>query len=202
VDSLADAFGGNEIDRQHARQFIGLLTRLCREHDLTVVLLCHPSMIGMQSGTGTSGNTAWNNSVRSRLYLESQTDDTDLRTLSTKKSNYSKAGRKIQLRYANGAFVTNDQSSQYVAEAEAKVDHLFLKLLGQFTAEGREVTEPSNSQSFAPKVFAGHADAKGTSKEAFKAAMDRLLKAGRIHIRKVGPPSRQRSVLNIAGGAS
>ena len=70
LDTLADLFGGDEIKRPHARQFIGLLRGLAIEFSLTIVLLSHPSQSGMASGAGTSGSTAWSNSVRSRLYLE------------------------------------------------------------------------------------------------------------------------------------
>ena len=70
LDTLADLFGGDEIKRPHARQFISLLRGLAIEFRLTIVLLSHPSQSGMASRAGTSGSTAWSNSVRSRLYLE------------------------------------------------------------------------------------------------------------------------------------
>ena len=67
LNSLADFFGGNENDRSQARQFIGLLRGLCTIHKTTVVVLAHPSVQGKLTGTGLSGSTAWNASVRSRL---------------------------------------------------------------------------------------------------------------------------------------
>ena len=70
LDPLADLFGGDEIKRPHARQFIGLLRGLAIKYSMTIVVLSHPSLSGMTSGAGTSGSTAWSNSVRSRLYLE------------------------------------------------------------------------------------------------------------------------------------
>jgi len=39
------------------------------ELSCAVILLAHPSLSGMSSGSGLSGSTAWSNSVRSRLYL-------------------------------------------------------------------------------------------------------------------------------------
>ncbi|MFI5016060.1 MAG: AAA family ATPase [Hyphomicrobiales bacterium] len=68
LDTLADLFGGEENHRTHARQFVGLLRGLTLQHETTVLLLAHPSLSGMSSGAGTSGSTAWSNSVRSRLY--------------------------------------------------------------------------------------------------------------------------------------
>jgi hypothetical protein len=60
---------GNENDRAQARQFIGMLRGLAIRHECAVLLLSHPSVAGIASGGGSSGSTAWNNSVRSRLYL-------------------------------------------------------------------------------------------------------------------------------------
>lgn len=70
LDTLADVFGGSEKDRAQVRQFVGLLRGLAIEADLATLLLGHPSIAGMASGAGTSGSTAWSNSVRSRLCLE------------------------------------------------------------------------------------------------------------------------------------
>ena len=58
LDTLADVFAGNEIARQEARQFVGILRGLAIKYELAVVLLAHPSLSGMASGAGTSGSTA------------------------------------------------------------------------------------------------------------------------------------------------
>src|SRR4029078_8585315 len=89
LDTLADFFAGDEISRTHARQFIGMLRGLAIEFERCILLLAHPSLSGMSSGSGTSGSTAWSNSVGSRLYLERVKDDrgveqdTDARVLKT-----------------------------------------------------------------------------------------------------------------------
>ena len=69
LDSAADVFGGDEIKRNHVRGFIAMLRKLAIEFDCAVVLLSHPSQSGIATGGGSSGSTAWNNSVRSRLYF-------------------------------------------------------------------------------------------------------------------------------------
>jgi RecA-family ATPase len=51
------------------RQFVGFLRRLAIRHSVTIMLIAHPSIYGMNSGEGTSGNTGWRNSVRGMLYL-------------------------------------------------------------------------------------------------------------------------------------
>jgi RecA-family ATPase len=91
IDTSADVYAGSEIDRAQVRQFIGLLRRIAIVADGSVVLLSHPSLTGIASGTGLSGSTAWHNSVRSRMYMtspkpeEGEQPDTDLRELVFKK---------------------------------------------------------------------------------------------------------------------
>jgi RecA-family ATPase len=159
LDTLADVFAGNEIARQEARQFIGILRGLAIEYSLAVALLAHPSLSGMASGSGTSGSTAWSNSVRSRLYLETvKTDDgneidSDLRVLRTKKANYGPTGAEIRLRWSEGRFVRETPSTGLAKlAADANADRIFLDLLEQFTAEGRNVCANPGT-TYAPRAF-------------------------------------------------
>ena len=69
--------GGNENYRFQVRSFINLLRRWAMEMDGGVIITAHPSNFGLSQGTGISGSTAWNNSVRSRIYLTKPKDDVD-----------------------------------------------------------------------------------------------------------------------------
>jgi hypothetical protein len=107
LDTLADLFGGNEIERKQVNHFVkAVLRRLAQDCGATVLLLAHPSLGGMNSGAGYSGSTAWNNAVRQRLYLArpKENGDDDGRVLTRMKSNYAKAGpgEKIELYYDSG----------------------------------------------------------------------------------------------------
>ena len=149
LDTLADIFAGNESARREARQFIGILRGLAIEHSLAVVLLAHPSLSGMASGSGTSGSTAWSNSVRSRLYLETikgdddREIDADLRVLRVKKSNYGPTGSEIRLRWSKGMLRPRD-ASRRVRQARgghqggARVSRLARQAVG---ARARRLTE-------------------------------------------------------------
>lgn len=100
IDTLADVYPANENDRAKVRQFIGILRGLALKRRCAVILLAHPSLTGMASGTGASGSTAWNNSVRSRLYLsriiqDGYEPDPDTRVLTTKKLNSGRIGGEI-----------------------------------------------------------------------------------------------------------
>ena len=105
LDTLADFYGGNEIDRVQVNYFVkvvlgGLIaTRKAQGAPLTVLLLGHPSVAGKSSGSGYSGSTAWNNAVRSRIYLtRPEEGNGDERLLTRGKANYAKSGDETGIR--------------------------------------------------------------------------------------------------------
>jgi RecA-family ATPase len=199
LDNLADIFAGNENARPEARQFIGMLRGLAIEHGLAVLVIAHPSLSGLSSGTGTSGSTAWSNSVRSRLYLDrakSENDaeaDPNVRLLRTMKANYSAIGGEIRIRWEKGCFRPDGAASGFDRmAAESNADAIFLDLVAKFQAEGRNVSA-SPSPSFAPKVFSKHEAAKGLSAKVLDAAMNRAFSANKIKNEAFGPPSHRRT---------
>jgi RecA-family ATPase len=103
LDASADVFGGDEISRTQVRAFVSMLRTAAIKSDCAIVLLAHPSLTGIATGTGLSGSTAWNNSVRSRLYLEEVKDDPSARVLKLEKANYGPRGSEIKLRWHNGS---------------------------------------------------------------------------------------------------
>jgi RecA-family ATPase len=203
LDTLADLFPGNENDRAQARQFIGMLRGLAIRHECAVVMLAHPSLSGLNSGSGTSGSTGWNNSVRSRLYLERVIQegyeaDPDARVLRTMKANYSRTGGEISLRWEGGVFVAQaPEAGLDKMAATAKAERVFLKLLQEAQDQGRRVNH-AGGQTYAPKVFAANPDAEGITKRTFGQAMERLLSAGKIRIAEDGPASKRRQFLEVA----
>jgi RecA-family ATPase len=203
LDTLADLFPGNENDRAQARQFIGLLRGLAIRHDCAVLLLSHPSLSGLNSGSGTSGSTAWNNSVRSRLYLErviveGYEPDHDARVLTTKKANYGKTGGEIRMKWFGGVFIADEpEAAGGAMNATFKAERVFLKLLRTLNEQGRR-TNHAGGQTYAPKIFAAHPDAEGITKRAFGQAMEALLASGKIKLSEDGPPSKRRQYLEVA----
>jgi RecA-family ATPase len=203
LDTLADLFPGNENDRAQARQFIGLLRGLAIRHACAMVLLAHPSLSGLSSGSGTSGSTGWNNSVRSRLYLARVQDDgfeadPDLRTLRSMKANYSRTGAEITLRWQSGVFVAQENETGLDRMASgAKAERVFVKLLRLLADQGRRVNT-GGGQTYAPTVFANHPEAEGVSKRAFRSAMETLLRNRAIVIAEDGPPSKRRQYLEVS----
>jgi RecA-family ATPase len=202
LDTLADLFPGNENDRAQARQFVGLLRGLAIRHEAAVVLLAHPSLTGLNSGTGASGSTAWNNSVRSRLYFERVTyrygmtvieDDPDRRVLRGMKNNYAARGAEITMRWEGGVFTAEAAPEGPDRKAaEAKAERTFLRLLDEFAKEGRAVRS-ANASGYAPKLFAASGRAEGLTKQQLAAAMERLFAKGIIREEPGGhgPPSKR-----------
>jgi RecA-family ATPase len=202
IDTQADAFGGDEINRRQVREFVGILRGLAFNENVAVLLLSHPSLTGLGSGTGTSGSTGWNNSLRSRLYFERifaddrKTEaDPNLRLLSNKKANYAQRGTEIRVRWEDGLFKPDGKASGADKKAATQVaEQVFMDLLRMFESQGRNVS-PNESKTYAPTVFAAHPDAKGITKRMFALAMERLFQANRIRIEVSGPPSRKRERL-------
>lgn len=203
LDTLADLFGGDENQRSQARQFITLIRKLALDNNTAIVVLAHPSLSGMASGTGASGNTAWNNSVRSRLYFERVRgeggieDDPDARVLKSMKSNYGRVGDVMRLRWANGVFVTGTRPGGAENFIAAEAERVFLELLATYDRDGRHVSD-TPSANYAPAVFARDQRARGTSKRALVGAMNNLFETGKIAVVNVGPPSRPRKRLTLA----
>ena len=141
-DTAADMFGGNEIIRKDVNQFIkAACTRMAIEISGTALVLAHPSVAGMASGTGMSGSTAWNNAVRSRMYLTRPTEDTpnemdeNTRLLTRKKANYAKEGEEIFMEWTDGRFVhCADNKPRQSQMSVARTSEIFVEIEKQWLA--------------------------------------------------------------------
>jgi RecA-family ATPase len=199
VDNSADVFGGSENDRAQVRQFIGMLRGLAMTAEAGLLLTSHPSLTGIATGTGLSGSTAWNASVRSRLYLKRATSakdeepDSDLRVLEVMKNNYGPVGETMMLRWKDGLFLpTPTVGSFEKLGREQKVDELFLMLLNRWNEQGRNVSDKPKANTYAPGRFAEEPEAKTDhiSKRELAESMERLFRANKVRGETYGPPSR------------
>jgi RecA-family ATPase len=196
IEAAQNVYAGSENDRAQVVQFISMLRRAANRADAAFLLLAHPSLSGLNTGRGTSGNTGWNNAFRSRLYFrstdENEDDDAadDVRELQVKKLNYAKRGERIRVRWQRGLWVPEGAFRNLnVAAAEAAVDHAYLACLDASRAQGREVC-PKSGRSYAPAQFENMPQAGGIKSKAFAAAQERLFAVGKIVVKKVGPPSK------------
>jgi DNA polymerase len=198
IASLANVYAGSEIDRSQVQQFTSLLTRVAQTAGGSVTQIAHPSLAGINTGTGLSGSTQWHNAVRARFYLKTskpeggEPPDNDLREIEFKKNNYGQISGRIVLRYQNGMFLPEpgmeclDQASKAAAAQE-----VFLALLKRFNAENRNVSS-SVGKNYAPPMFAREDEARevGLAKGNLETAMRQLFRTGKIWNEPQGKPSR------------
>jgi RecA-family ATPase len=192
VDSIAATFGGNQNDRVHARTFVAMFRRLAQLHNCAVLLLDHPSLSGITSGTGRGGSMDWQNATRARLHLETLDgeDGATGRVLEVKKLNYGPAGEKVRLQWEDGCFVMEGTASApHRAAANTTAEQRYLECLDAVTTQGRHVCH-APGRGYAPKAFADMPQAQGMTARAFQSAQERLFAAGTIENVTHGPPSR------------
>jgi RecA-family ATPase len=110
IDAVSDVFLGDEIKRDQVRQFGALMRRLAIDARCGLVMASHPSLTGINTGTGLSGSTQWHNTVRARIYFRkagadgSDSGDEDkadngLRVLEFKKNQYGPLSESLQLHW-------------------------------------------------------------------------------------------------------
>jgi RecA-family ATPase len=199
LDAATNLYGGDEVKRRQVNAFVGLLRRLAIEIDGAVLLLAHPSAQGISTGSGLSGSTHWNNSVRSRLYFVRSNEedaDPDERTLTRLKANYAGPSDVIRVRWDKGAFTAIEAPSGIDRAAiNSKADRVFMELLTATYTMGSWCSASLTARNYAPHLFAKHPDREHLAKPHFEAAMHRLLKVGRIKTEPYGSPSQNRSRL-------
>ena len=205
IASSANVYAGSEIDRSQVQQFISLLTAAAQRASGALVLITHPSLTGINTDTGLSGNTQWHNAVRARFYMKGvkpeagEQPDSDLREIVFKKNNYGPVSASIVVRYQNGLFLPlPGVSSLDRAAREAKADEIFLELLRNFTKQNRRVSN-NLGPTYAPTLFAREDVARkaGIGGTDLAEAMRRLFAAGKIHNEPHGKPSRERFHLAV-----
>jgi RecA-family ATPase len=193
LDTAADLFGGNENVRTEVRQFLsGCLRQLATKYRLSILLLAHPSVAGISTKSGLAGSTAWNNSVRSRLYLERpdhEGGDSDVRVLSLMKSNYSATGAEIRMKYENGLFIKDGGTVKDSADKKKLAQSAFLEILDEMNIQKQNISPSRNAANYGPKTFARHPKAKGLKLYHFEQAMNTLLGTRAIRIDEYGKSS-------------
>jgi len=203
LDNVAHLFTGNENDRGDVTRFVNLLNKLAGESGAAIILLGHPN----KAGDSYSGSTAWLNAVRSQITVEHDLE-TDMRTLTVGKANYSRKGEALRFLWNDWAFVLeSDLSPDRRAElAEvsraAHEDDAFLSCLRARALQGLDrAVGPSPGPNYAPTQFEGMPEAKGLKKAGLKRAMDRLYTTMRIRteiVDRAGKSDRKSIIVEVA----
>jgi hypothetical protein len=124
VDNASEVFEGDEVKRQHTKAFIRILKGLVRKTQGAVLLLAHVNKEtakgSFSNGQEYSGNSAWNNSVRSRLYLGPASDEDPTLKLCHRKVNYGKKADPIDLAWTEGGLLEGITAEQAGLVAEIR----------------------------------------------------------------------------------
>lgn len=189
LDNTGHFYSGNENDRHQVAGFVGLLNALAALIGGAVVIIGHPN----KAGAEYSGSTAWENQVRSRLFMETPTNDDgvilepDMRVIRKGKSNYSQKGEELRFMWHKWTFVLVDQVPEEdrldireIAQDNYE-NECFLSCLAKATSVKRAVSH-INGINYAPRIFAHMPEGRKTKEIAFKNAMERLISLGRIEL--------------------
>lgn len=210
IDTVADTFGGLEIDRQQVTRYIRLAEAIARDTNGAVVLIAHPSVAGLKEGSGISGSSAWRNAVRSVMYLRRPLPDPngpevdrDERILERLKANFAPAGGKIELRYDRGHFVLDGEGIGVIGTPMHMmlVDHTVLKAIAGSIKAGKLPSPSKHSELYyatSLKSFEGMR--KLTTKEIITSG-ERMLANGQLRIAHIGTGKNKRQVICQASHA-
>jgi RecA-family ATPase len=198
VDNVAATFAGNQNDRVMVRSYVNLWRTIAHGPGRPAVLLLdHPSLSGLNQGTGRGGNMDWRNGPRCALYLHPPEDkaeaDRGIRVLVQVKNNQGPLGKPIGLQWSDGGLrLESSPGSLHLLAMDAECDEIFMRLLDEVNGAGRHASDAPSS-TYAPKLFAGMDGNGGFTKQKFAKAMERQFRAKKITKEMFGPPSRQRS---------
>jgi archaellum biogenesis ATPase FlaH len=199
IDNASDVFDGNEIMRAHVRGFIRTLRQRLARPNRAVILLAHVSKVAAHNkrsqNAGTeedySGSTAWHNSVRSRLSLD--TDDKGLSTLKHLKANKGTKAEPIQFEWHSGAPTVAgtyespgaDVAQTLLKSAEKKKDEVYkdtiIEIIKDFDARGERVTTSMYGSVTVFKTLSSSPDfPKGLMRDRLDSLMRELEREKRV----------------------
>jgi len=193
LDSVARTYGGNENDRHQVTTYISWITAACGTAG--VCLLGHP---GKAQGAEYSGSTAWEGSVRARLYLgerlpDAKPDDDDdapednIRYLARRKANYS-AKDWVKLEYRSGVLMPN-RSTDYapfgVPSDEYQKDTV-MRAVRTLAGRGIHGNASTRSGDYLPKLAKQYKLLDRMTDKQFAAVMRQLILDGQLVTAEVG----------------
>ena len=195
LDSVARIFGGNENDRHQVTTFVSWLSAACGKAG--VCLLGHP---GKAAGAEYSGSTAWEGSVRARLYLgerlpdaepdEDEEPDSAVRYLARRKANYA-ATDWVKLEYSRGVLMTtrnyDEPDDRPVGKPNGEYQtESVLRAVRALAMRGIYGNPGTRSGEYLPRLAKQYDLLDRMSEKAFATAMRKLILDGRLVSAEVG----------------
>lgn len=184
VDNASDGYGGNENERRQVRAFLRMLTTIARANDAALLLLAHVDKNTAKFGANNnaySGSTAWHNTVRSRLALRK--DDDDSFTLEHQKAQFSKPAAAVALTLVNGGVLyPMDQRAADAARAKREQDdaEVVMAVLTAALSADQYIPTATQGRNTAAAALRACGLSKALANARVNAALARLVHDGRI----------------------
>lgn len=205
LDNVAQLYGAGENDRHAVTAFLNKLSGILGHRAL--LLLAHPSR---SAGSEFSGSGAWENVVRTRLYLGHKLpDDKDAaasgdaadetRYLSRRKANYSSRDWR-RFTYRDGVLVPEDAAMQggIVSEIRARqAERIVLDGLKKLAGMGLIGREGQKSDGYLPRLLVEYKLAEGRTKPELATAMRELMTSGRIVKATLGRNAKREPIVGL-----
>jgi hypothetical protein len=204
LDNIAQLFGGDENLRYQVAHFCNQVSGLMLDVSGAALLLGHPAK---SEDSQYSGSTAWDGSVRSRLFLK-YADKEDKASgrliLERAKANYAEAA-ELPLRRINGVLIPDDEASwtpEQRFSVERRVDRAKDVVLRALTKLRELKVKVSSSQhagaSYAPKIILQKGFNEGVPKAELETAMSDLIDAGRVVPVEIGKNEYRKPIMSLA----
>jgi RecA-family ATPase len=158
VDNASDAFAADEIVRRQVRPFIRSLTKIALLTNCAVLLMAHVDKNTSrgrktEGSEGYSGSTAWNNSVRSRLFMTRAENDGPLK-LEHQKANHSKKREDLTLIWPENGLPMLESNTQQSALIDALMGRAederainLLRMIAEFESRQQYCSPATTSRS-------------------------------------------------------
>ena len=199
IDSVARTFGGNENDRHEVTKFIAALQYAASPTGAAICLIGHPAK---GAGSEFSGSTAWEASVRARLFFGFQMPDrkdddepidptSPIRYVAKRKTNYSTRDWR-QVKWADGVMtVQTPEPGQTAlgrsARSKAALADEVVYLVRRLKTIGIEASHSTHATNYLPKAAkaAGLVSDTLTERE-IRDGLAECLSKGRITVGPIG----------------
>jgi len=193
LDNLAQMFLGDLSDTSLATQFSNRMARIALQHECVVYMNAHTP----KSGAEFYGAVAWNNAVRVRFFMESETEadpvnpdrrkPTGRTFLSRPKANYGDRTGAMILRWHDHALVRDDKPrtmAEHVAASDraSEVDEILLSGLAALTERRLNASHSRRAGNYMPKLLEQYDMAGGISRKEMGRGLDRLILNNRIAV--------------------
>lgn len=198
IDSVARTFGGNENDRHDVTRFIAALQAAAAPTGAAICLIGHPAK-GI--GSEFSGSTAWEASVRARLYFGFEMPDkkpndepadpaSPIRYLAKRKTNYSTRDWR-QVKWTDGVMMPQTpepgQTLGRASRSKTALAEEVVYLCRRLQTIGISASHTPQAANFLPKVArqAGLLTDALTERDV-KDGLAECLASGRLTVGTVG----------------